>query len=72
MEEGQVGRLVQAIEDMGQMGKVVHELRSGPASSALAGQRSSIWPSREKETGTSRVSPSSIPVGTTPGLLLVE
>ena len=38
-------QVVVPVEDMGQMGKVVHELRSGPASSALAGQRSSIWPS---------------------------
>lgn len=33
------------VEDMGEMGKVVHELRSGPADQALAGQKLSIWPS---------------------------
>ncbi len=37
--------VVVPVEDMGAMGQVVSELRSGPASSALQGQRSSIWPS---------------------------
>jgi len=37
--------VVVPVEDMGQMGKVVHELRSGPADQALQGQRASIWPS---------------------------
>ena len=33
------------VEDMGEMGKVTHELRSGRADQALAGQKLSIWPS---------------------------
>ena len=33
------------VEDMGEMGKVVHELRSGPADQALQGHKLSIWPS---------------------------
>ena len=37
--------VVVPVEDMGAMGQVINELRSGPASSALQGQRSSIWPS---------------------------
>jgi ATP-dependent Lhr-like helicase len=37
--------VVVPVEDMGAMGQVVNELRSGPASSAMQGQRSSIWPS---------------------------
>ena len=37
--------VVVPVEDMGAMGQVVSELRSGPASEALAGQRNSIWPS---------------------------
>ncbi|MEN9645871.1 MAG: hypothetical protein RL238_2540 [Actinomycetota bacterium] len=37
--------VVVPVEDMGAMGQVVQELRSGPASAAMQGQRSSIWPS---------------------------
>ncbi|CAB4860091.1 unannotated protein [freshwater metagenome] len=39
--------VVVPVEDMGAMGQIVSptELRSGPASSALSPQRSSIWPS---------------------------
>jgi ATP-dependent Lhr-like helicase len=37
--------VVVPVEDMGAMGQVVSELRSGPASEALQGQRNSIWPS---------------------------
>jgi ATP-dependent Lhr-like helicase len=37
--------VVVPVDDMGAMGQVVGELRSGPASSAMQGQRSSIWPS---------------------------
>ncbi|MBI4935018.1 MAG: DEAD/DEAH box helicase [Actinobacteria bacterium] len=37
--------VVVPVDDMGAMGQVVSELRSGPASEALAGQRNSIWPS---------------------------
>ncbi len=37
--------VVVPVEDMGEMGQVVSELRSGPASAAAQGQRSSIWPS---------------------------
>ncbi len=33
------------VDDMGELGQVTTELRSGPAASALAPQRSSIWPS---------------------------
>ncbi len=33
------------VEDMGQLGQPVTELRSGPATAALTPQRSSIWPS---------------------------
>jgi len=37
--------VVVPVDDMGEMGKVTNELRSGPAQMALQGQRSSIWPS---------------------------
>ena len=37
--------VVVPVEDMGSMGQVVSEIQSGPASEALRGQRSSIWPS---------------------------
>ncbi|MDO8364434.1 MAG: DEAD/DEAH box helicase, partial [Actinomycetota bacterium] len=37
--------VVVPVEDMGAMGQVTSELRSGPAQMALQGQRSSIWPS---------------------------
>ncbi len=33
------------VEDMGELGKEVVELRSGPATAALTSQRTSIWPS---------------------------
>ncbi len=33
------------VEDMGQLGQPITELRSGPASAAMQPQRSSIWPS---------------------------
>ncbi len=37
--------VVVPVDDMGAMGQVVSELRSGPADQALQGQRNSIWPS---------------------------
>ncbi|HRA83280.1 MAG TPA: DEAD/DEAH box helicase [Ilumatobacteraceae bacterium] len=37
--------VVVPVDDMGAMGQVTNELRSGPAQAALQGQRSSIWPS---------------------------
>ena len=37
--------VVVPVEDMGELGKEVVELRSGPATSALAPRRTSIWPS---------------------------
>jgi ATP-dependent Lhr-like helicase len=37
--------VVVPVDDMGSLGQVVHQLQSGPASEALRGQRSSIWPS---------------------------
>ena len=37
--------VVVPVDDMGSLGQVVSEIRSGPASEALRGQRSSIWPS---------------------------
>jgi ATP-dependent helicase Lhr and Lhr-like helicase len=37
--------VVVPVEDMGAMGQITNELRSGPAESAMQGQRSSIWPS---------------------------
>jgi ATP-dependent Lhr-like helicase len=38
-------QVVVPIEDMGDVGKVTTELRSGPATAALTPQRTSIWPS---------------------------
>lgn len=37
--------VVVPIEDMGSLGKVTHELRSGPATAAAVERRTSIWPS---------------------------
>jgi ATP-dependent Lhr-like helicase len=37
--------VVVPVDDMGSLGQVVSEIQSGPASEALRGQRSSIWPS---------------------------
>ncbi len=37
--------VVVPVEDMGSLGQVISEIQSGPASEALRGQRSSIWPS---------------------------
>ena len=37
--------VVVPIEDMGSIGKVTHELRSGPATAAAVERRTSIWPS---------------------------
>jgi ATP-dependent Lhr-like helicase len=37
--------VVVPVEDMGELGRPVAELRSGPATSALTPQRTSIWPS---------------------------
>jgi len=37
--------VVVPVEDMGELGKVTHELRSGPASAAAVERRTSIWPS---------------------------
>jgi ATP-dependent Lhr-like helicase len=38
-------QVVVPIEDMGDVGKVTTELRSGPATTAMTPQRTSIWPS---------------------------
>ena len=37
--------VVVPVEDMGELGKVTHELRSGPATAAAVERRTSIWPS---------------------------
>jgi len=37
--------VVVPVEDMGEIGKVTHELRSGPATAAAVERRTSIWPS---------------------------
>ena len=37
--------VVVPVEDMGELGKVTHELRSGPATAAGVERRTSIWPS---------------------------
>ncbi len=37
--------VVVPVDDMGSLGQVVSQIQSGPASEALRGQRSSIWPS---------------------------
>jgi len=37
--------VVVPVEDMGELGKVTHELRSGPATAATVERRTSIWPS---------------------------
>ncbi|NBR92834.1 MAG: DEAD/DEAH box helicase, partial [Actinobacteria bacterium] len=37
--------VVVPVEDMGELGKVAHELRSGPATAAGVERRTSIWPS---------------------------
>ena len=37
--------VVVPVEDMGEIGKVSHELRSGPATAAAVERRTSIWPS---------------------------
>jgi ATP-dependent helicase Lhr and Lhr-like helicase len=37
--------VVVPVEDMGEMGRPITELRSGPATSALTPQKTSIWPS---------------------------
>ncbi|MEY4174452.1 MAG: hypothetical protein RI900_1617, partial [Actinomycetota bacterium] len=37
--------VVVPVDDMGALGQVISEIQSGPASEALRGQRSSIWPS---------------------------
>jgi len=37
--------VVVPVEDMGEIGKVTHELRSGPATAAGVERRTSIWPS---------------------------
>jgi len=37
--------VVVPVEDMGEIGKVTHELRSGPATAAAVDRRTSIWPS---------------------------
>ena len=36
--------VVVPVEDMGELGKVTHELRSGPATAAAVERRTSIWP----------------------------
>ena len=37
--------VVVPVEDMGELGRVTHELRSGPATAAAVERRASIWPS---------------------------